>query len=114
MKRNLKRKFWIALVISIAISILVITSDVQAESEEQANSNLNESLETEEKIMMYDSKTNETTEVDIQELKQVLRQKNNTKGGSSNYLDSYDPYVNSLEERINLFSATSTERITNT
>ena len=82
MRKQLFTKFFAVLLISITFSMLIMTGNVQAMTQEQTNQDLNEILETEEKIMMYDAKTNETTEVDVEELKQVLSSQTRVRGGS--------------------------------
>ena len=116
MRKQLFTKFFAVLLISITFSMLIMTGNVQAMTQEQTNQDLNEILETEEKIMMYDAKTNETTEVDVEELKQVLSSQTRVRGGSYDSIAPYDPYANSniVNNAITPLSANSAERVTNT
>jgi V8-like Glu-specific endopeptidase len=119
MKKNLITKLSITLLISIAFSILIVNYNVEATNSEQTNITLNEILNTEEKIMKYDAITNKTTEVDVEELKEIVTLQSN-KNAEDNYsLTSYNPSLNSEVYSskiplVSLSSATTAERITNT
>lgn len=119
MKRQLFKKLFAVILISSIFSMLIMTGNVQASSQEQTNPSLNEILETEEKIMRYDARTNETTEVDVGELKQVLTSQSKTRGGDYDSIAPYDPFAssNTVNNGISLLSADSAdsaERVTNT
>lgn len=80
------------LIIMLSISMFVIFDvnyNVQASNEEQTNSTLEEFLNTDEKIMMYDSRTNETKEVNIEEVKANLNKRNVINSDNSNSLPAY-------------------------
>ena len=116
MKRQLFRKLFAVVLISIIFSMLIMTSNVQAMTPKTTGPNLNEILETEEKIMMYDAKTDETKEVDVEELRQVLSSQNKARGGSFDSIAPYDPYANSnmRQNEATPLAADSAERVTNT
>ncbi len=116
MKRQLFRKLFAVVLISIIFSMLIMTSNVQAMTPKITGPNLNEILETEEKIMMYDAKTDETKEVDVEELRQVLSSQNKARGGSFDSIAPYDPYANSnmRQNEATPLAADSAERVTNT
>ena len=72
--------------------ILIVNQGVYATtSETTITPTLNEILATEEKIMKYDTRTNETTEVNMEELRQVVTLKNNMAGVANNSLSAYEP-----------------------
>lgn len=117
MKKNLITKLFTALLISVAFSILIANHNVEAANLEQTHSTVNEILNTEEKIMKYDAITNETTEVDVEELRQIFTLQDNMNQDNSNSLSPYDPYseVSAPQIPVNsLRAATTAERITNT
>ena len=118
MERNLLKKFFTVLLIGIIFSLIISLNNVQATNQEPVNINLNEVIESEEKIMLYDAKTNETTEVDMEQLKQTLESQVNTSGGNINSTGSYIPYSTEKEESlgnvISLRSADHASKVTNT
>lgn len=77
----IKKMIGAILLISICFN-MIINSYVQATTLEETNveqsyqkttaSELDDILETEEKVMMYDATTNETTEVDMEQLREEL------------------------------------------
>lgn len=88
------------------------------DTSENSNSAFNEIIDTEEKIMMYDAKTQETTEVDMDALKQVSLQKNvNQNLYRTSYYHPYSSNLNLLSSNVleqSWGSATTAKRITNT
>lgn len=78
--------------------------------EQQERNKLEETLGTEEKIMKYNAKTQETTEVNIFELKKLLTLQIGTKSSLCNSIPPYDPFENSIK----VFSADTAERVTDT
>ncbi len=77
MKKNLMLKICITLLMSIAFSMFFFNHNVNAVSPENQDYELEEILNSEEKIMMYDATTGETTEVNMEELeKSVAHLKN--------------------------------------
>lgn len=69
MKKQLFKKIFAVLFISMIFSMLIVPDNVHASTKEQQTAvSLNEVLKTEEKIMCYDAKTNETREVNVWEL----------------------------------------------
>ena len=116
-KKNIVR-FLFLLGICVIVSICVPNYNVKATSLEENISVLDEKKNTEEKIMMYDAVTKETTEVDMEELKKVIKAQNNT-----NSIKSYIPSDIKTYSEVGLpklapaevrASATSVNRITNT
>lgn len=83
----------LTILVIISISILIINGCVQATSEEQTKPELNEILESEEKIMMYDARTNETTEVDMEQLRKELARKNSSKIKTTQDSIRLEPYI---------------------
>ncbi len=65
-------KMLIILLISVMYAMFFLNT-VKATSIEQID--IDKILETEEKIMKYDARTNEITEVNMEELEQVLKMK---------------------------------------
>ena len=72
MKKNLLSKFLVSLLLVSMFLLMQNTHNVSAVSTEQTNNELSNFFDTDEKIMMYDSRTNETTEVNMSEIKQTL------------------------------------------
>ena len=71
------------------------------DTSENSNSAFNEIIDTEEKIMMYDAKTQETTEVDMDALKQVSLQKNvNQNLYRTSYYRPYSSNLNLLSSNV--------------
>ena len=98
-------------------SMLIVPDNVHASTKEQQTAvSLNEVLKTEEKIMCYDAKTNETREVNVGELKKVLATQNQIRIGSYDNITPYDPLTSSniIRNEIRLLSSNSAERVTNT
>ena len=54
------------LLISLTFLILIVNHKTYATTSEQSSPTLDEILNSEQKIMKYDARTNETTEVNIQ------------------------------------------------
>lgn len=113
MKKNMTAKVLIILLIGIMFAML-FKNTVKATSIEQIDYDIDKILETEEKIMKYDARTNEITEVNMEELEQVLKMKKNI---NSEIPYSTMPYIPneiySDNAKINLFS-TDRERVNNT
>ena len=111
-------KHLIFTVISLFIMIFCNFLIVEATGNEENNNLLNEEEIVEEKIMKYDRLTNEITEVNMEELKGVLKTK--SKGSEIYKTESYNPQTSHKYnifyrlENINPFSATSAERIYDT
>lgn len=74
MKKIFIKKILVVLLL-MSFGTIINNGCVQATGEEQINPDLNEILESEEKIMMYDAKTNKTTEVDMEQLRNELSRK---------------------------------------
>lgn len=72
MKKKLISKLILIIFTSITFFIFIFNSNVNAANIENENYTLEEFLNSEEKIMMYDAKTGETTEVNTEELKQNI------------------------------------------
>lgn len=115
----MSRKFFTKLFTIMSIVtffVLMINSYVQANTLNQNSSMLDE-LNEDEKIMKYDATTQQTTEVDMEELREVLSHK---KTATSNNSYSTKPYTpasknNLLKTSITPFSSKdSVDRITNT
>lgn len=115
MKKNFITRLMVLLLMGIAFSILFTTNSVQATSQEQTNSSVNDILASEEKIMKYDARTNQTTQVDMEELKQVIALQN-TNGLNSNSISPYDPYakLNLTYKTMTPFSTKSADIVNNT
>lgn len=95
MRRNFIKKILIVLLLIVLLleSLEIFFNNVQATVQELETPTLNEILESEEKIMMYDARTNETTEVDMEQLRQTVALKNKARGISDiNSIAPYDPY----------------------
>lgn len=67
-------KMLIILLISVMYAMFFLNT-VKATSIEQIDFDIDRILEAEEKIMKYDARTNEITEVNMEELEQVLKMK---------------------------------------
>ncbi|MCI8362026.1 MAG: hypothetical protein HFJ41_02615 [Clostridia bacterium] len=117
MKNKLTTKLFCILLITVTFLTLFFTSNVQATSLNEADAKLNEIMNTEDKIMKYDVRSDETTEVDIQELRQIISRKNYSTNIS--HTEGYIPskYIQSSlpkKETTAFFSSDSAQRITNT
>ena len=86
MIKNLKMKVFIGILISILFFIINIDGEVKAVSLGEIE------VPEEEKIMKYDAKTKQITEVDMEELEQVVATYKTSNGESSYKLNAYDPY----------------------
>ena len=95
----MKRKLIITLLGSIAFSILIFSHNVNAASINSTDYTLDEILNSEDKIMQYDAITGETTEVDMEELKTILKSSFNVQNdiNSNSY---YDPYENIFSSQL--------------
>lgn len=74
----MKRKFVTKLLITLVATLMLLISNfsycsVKAVNETEQNYSLDEIFNTDEKIMMYDATTDETTEVNMQELRQEVK-----------------------------------------
>ena len=105
------------LLISLTFLILIVNHKTYATTSEQSSPTLDEILNSEQKIMKYDARTNETTEVNIEELRQIVAQKNNTNEDKEGYsTSSYTPRLkaNILSSEISPLATPSANRVTNT
>ena len=75
MEKNLVKSVFEILLPTIVFGIIICNSHVYATDFEEIN--LEKIISTDEKIMKYDSKTGETTEVDMEDLREKLKLKNN-------------------------------------
>ena len=102
MTKGLFSKLYFTVLITIIFSMIIITSNVKAISDEGVSSVLEEVIEedtinteenvyVEEKIMRYDAKTNTETEVDMEELKQVYATLRSKNVNNSLSIDSIEP-----------------------
>ncbi len=104
-------KMLIILLISVMYAMFFLNT-VKATSIEQID--IDKILETEEKIMKYDARTNEITEVNMKELEQVLKMEKNINTQIAYSTMPYIPNeIYSDNAKINLFS-TDGERVNNT
>ena len=102
----MKNKIIAIILIFFAVLTLIVNYNVQAFTKDDINlltnksteqetliSLANESIESGDKIMKYDARTNETTEVDMEELRNVIASKytKNSRNSSSYILNSYNP-----------------------
>lgn len=78
MKKNDTKKLVILLLMLTIFAIFIVNNNVMAASIEETQDEQEIIIEPEDKIMMYDAKTNETTEVDMEELRQALGAKANS------------------------------------
>ncbi len=69
------KKIYNLLFLSFLFIILLGNINVNASTVENETSRLNEILDSKERIMKYDAITGETTEVDIEELQEVVKEK---------------------------------------
>ena len=93
MKKNLISKCLVALLFSCLFLLLNFNYNVEASTNEQEKiTSVEEFLDTDEKIIKYDSRTNETTEVDTEELKKELLNINSVDNNTYSSLPAYIPY----------------------
>lgn len=90
MKKNFIIKIFTILFIS-TILILICNHKVMATNFDEENNTLTDTLNSETKIMEYDAITNETREVDMQELREVLKQQNKSYGQNNFSIPSIAP-----------------------
>lgn len=81
MKKNFIKKLFTILMITAMLTTIALNTEVKATTDNTAISNdeideIMEKISTEEKIMKYDALTNETTEVDMDEIRNVLASQN--------------------------------------
>ncbi len=114
MKKIFTLKLFITLLISSAFLVFILNCDVKATNIEEADLKLEE-LE-EDEIVCYDSRTNETTKVDMEEIRQVLKlQKNVQSNSTSSYIpDEETGLTRAAMVPYALGSGDSMERVTNT
>lgn len=93
--KNLITKCLITLLFISMFLTFNVNFNVQASNEKQTNSTLEEFLNTDEKIMMYDARTNETKEVNMEEVKANLNKRNTVKSNNFDSLPSYKMSENS-------------------
>lgn len=96
MERNFILKLFITLLISSAFLIFILNYDVKATNVEESNLMIDEILEGEDTILCYDSKTNETTVVDMEELRQALKLQRNVTADTtttSSYIPKGEAYI---------------------
>lgn len=92
MERKVISKLFLALLMTIIVSLIFVSNDVKATSSDDITLALEEVLNTEDKIMKYDAKTKKTTEVDIEELKKELMLQRGINQNEIYSLNSYTPY----------------------
>ncbi len=123
MKEKLIRKLFITLLVSCVFSAFIINNGVKAASTEEINDEISENLIVEDKIMKYDARTNEITEVSMEELQQINSMLKSTNGGNSYSLEAYNPdeYVytetTTIRDGLGITAASETlyrEKITDT
>ncbi len=78
MKKNDTKKLVILLLMLTIFAIFIVNNNVMAATIEETQDEQEIIIEPKDKIMMYDAKTNETMEVDMEELRQVLGTKANS------------------------------------
>lgn len=124
MPKNLFTKLCITLLISTMFSMIILTNNVKALCTEETISVLEEvsdeeTIDTEEnpyveeKIMKYDAITDTTTEVDMEELKQlstVLRSKNEDNSLTVESIQPSKEYMSKLVPKIPNYSLLSSDR----
>lgn len=117
MRKNFTLKLFITLLLSSTFLILIFNCDVKATNFEETEltlEKLEEKLEEEDEIICYDATTNETTKVDMEEIRQVLKlQKNIQSNTTSSYIPLTDRYP-AKPEIMPYSSGSSMDRITNT
>lgn len=114
MKNNLIKKVFSVLLVAVIFLMQFPTYSVKAVSIEEINYVINEEdVEiTEEKIMKYDAKTNTTTEVNMEEIIELLTQKRTTR---SNCAEAYDPFLSTsnISANVSLLAYDNFTRVTN-
>lgn len=115
MKRRIILKMFILIVLSSMFSLIINVNNVKATMEEQSNTvTIEQILNTEDKIMEYDAKTNTTREVDMEALRQNLNAQNTLQGEILTTADYNSSNIRKyVEPSISLLSQ-STQRVTNT
>lgn len=121
MKRSFVKKLLILLLILTTFMIFIVNNNVMAANIEETKDNPDELeilIEPEDKIMKYDARTNETTEVDMEEIRQALSSKANsnkttTNLPSANLLKFNKFSMNNKLNSLNVLAA-STQKINNT
>lgn len=116
MKKNFILKLFITLLISSMFLVFIFYDDVKAtnvEDTELTLEQLEEKLEEEDEIICYDATTNETTKVNMEEIRQVLKlQKNIQTNTTSSYIPVADRYPTKPE--MMPYASGSMDRITDT
>ena len=124
MRKKLFTKLYITLLISAMFLILILTSNVRAVNTEEGLSVLEEVSEeevidteessyVEEKIMEYDARTGTTTEVDMEELRQISTILRNKNGNNSLSVESIEPskeYISKSVSKMPNYSLLSSDR----
>lgn len=120
MKNLFIKKFLISLLIGIIFILLTCTrySNATITENEQSNKEgneitVNDVLETSSKIMKYDANTNETTEVNMQEIENILKIKNDKTSYTTSYRPN-NPIISHLTTPYILNDNGSMERINDT
>lgn len=114
MKKNTIKKFFTMLMIIVILATIFLNTNVKAatdnaQSSEDEINEIIEKISTEEKIMKYDALTNETTEVDMNEVRNALKlqYRENVNKTPVNIIDSskikinHMPTVNNKENSLN-------------
>lgn len=96
MNRNFISKTFIILLISLTFLMSFFTSKAQAINNSKQE---DYQLESDEKIMEYDAITNETKEVDMEELKQLIEIQNKSTNNVTSY-NSTSPYNPNSEKAL--------------
>lgn len=87
-----KKTFTILFILTIFFTF-IINYNVEATEQIESDYLNNEDLGSQEKIMKYDVLTNETTEVNMEELEQVISSKYSITNNTEYILNSYNPYT---------------------
>lgn len=118
MRKKVMKKFLATMLITIMFVLFTMNSSAFAVNKEETNYTVDEILTSNEKIMKYDVMTGETTEVDIEELKQVVYSQRNIDESSLTSIAPYDPILlkgqNKITNNVVTRDANSAQRITDT
>lgn len=92
---KMRKKIFTILLITTIFFTVIINYKVDATEQAELDYPVNVDFNSQEKIMKYDAITNETTEVDMEELRAVISSKYNVRNSNEYVLDAYSPYMES-------------------